>query len=486
MRILLDRHSPEPIYLQIRDRFRRLITAGMLQPGDRLPSIRALASSVQVNKLTVVEAYNVLEADGLIHARQGAGYFVSDRAIAKPPKESTFSPRQEVIIPDRWGCSFFDLYTTSLHVKDQPEIIDFTSGFSQPLGLEDLQRLARRAMGQLPESLFCYDYAQGQQTLRQQIARLLMQEGLAVSPDHLIVTNGSQQGLALAIQAYVRPGDWVIVESPTYHGTLALLETLGARVIGIPMAPDGMNLTLLAQYLESHRPKLIYTVSTLHNPTGITTSQAHRQALLDLAEHYDCWILEDNAYEGLNFEPVPPPIKALDTRDRVIYLGTFSKTLTPGLRVGYVVATGPDHQNLLERKLLQDLHVSTVSQAIVSEYLASGHYRHHLSRLRHHNQRSQQAMLQALEQHFPLEASWTVPQGGMFLWVELPDRLPLREICNQAIAHQVLVSCGDAFFPGQRGYPAMRLNFSQPPEAIERGIRVLGTLLKQHSLRLTG
>ena len=246
------------------------------------------------------------------------------------------------------------------------------------------------------------------------------------------------------------------------------------------MQGSGLNLELLEQYLQSHRPKLIYTVTTLQNPTGITTALAHRQQLLALAEKYQCLILEDNAYEGLNFDPVPPPIKALDQHDWVIYIGTFSKTLMPGLRVGYMVATGKHNYPLVKQKLLHDLHVSTVSQAIVSEYLASGHYRHHLNHLRASNLRSRNAMLQALERHFPAEATWTVPNGGLFLWVQLPAELPLAEICRQALSEKVLVYPGVPFFPGQRGYNAMRLNFSHPPEVIERGIAILGEKLKSY------
>jgi len=286
------------------------------------------------------------------------------------------------------------------------------------------------------------------------------------------------QGLSLAVHYYIKPGDWVIVESPTYHGMLSLLCGMGARVIGIPMTAEGMNLELLEQNLYTYRPKLIFTISTLHNPTGITTSQSHRSSLLRLAERYSCVILEDNAYEGLNFEPVPAPIKALDKQNIVTYVGTFSKTLMPGIRVGYLVVTGQHYQPLMERKLLNDLHVSTVSQAIVSEYLASGHYRHHLAHLQTHHRQRRNMMLSALKRHFPTSASWTVPNGGIFLWVQMPAGLPMSEICQKSISQNVFIAEGMPFFPGQQGYPALRLNFSLSPDEIERGISVLGELLK--------
>lgn len=492
MRIPIDRQAAKPVYLQIRDRFSCLIKSGSLQTGDRLPSIRTLAKNIQVNKLTVIEAYNLLEADGLIQARPGSGYFVNSKSLIFAPATSNFAPTQEIIIPQQKSVSlgadagshrFFDIYQLSVQAKSKPEVIDFSSGFQISSGLKDLQRHAKKAMKEVSETLFGYDFPQGQLVLRQQIAKILVQLGLEVSADNLIITNGSKQGLSLVMNYYLRSGDWVVTESPTYYGTLEIIENIGAKIIGIPMQRSGMNLELLEKYLQSHRPKLIYTVSTLQNPTGLTTTIQHRQQLLALAERYECLILEDNSYEGLNFEPVPPPIKACDRSDSVIYTGTFSKTLMPGLRVGYLLATGKHYQPLLEQKLFHDLHVSTVSQAIVSEYLASGHFRRHLNHLRTSNLGSRNAMLQALERDFPQEATWTIPNGGLFLWVQLPPEISMISIARQALAANVLVCPGMPFFPGQKGYNALRLNFSHTPKAIDRGIAILGKLLKEHLVK---
>jgi DNA-binding transcriptional MocR family regulator len=480
VKIILDRQSPQPIYRQIRDRIGHLIRSGALQAGQRLPSIRVLAAQTQVNKLTVIEAYSLLEADGLIYARPGSGYFVTDRAIAPTHKSrSGFSPIQTVIIPEQGTLSFFELYRNSMQARHRGDIIDFSAGFTLRSDLDDLQRIARRAMLDMANHLFDYDFAEGQLDLRTQISQLLIQQGFEISPECLIITNGAMQGLSLTIHTHVQPRDWVIVESPTYHGALAILQEAKARIIGIPMTSGGMNLDLLAQYLDSHRPKLIYTISTLHSPTGITTSYAHRQQMIALAEQYDCLILEDNAYEGLSFGTVPPPIKAFDQSGRVIYANTFSKTLMPGLRVGYLVATGQNYTPLLERKLLQDLSASRVSQAIVAEYLASGHYRRHLNRVRAHNLHSRDVMLQALAAYFPEETSWTEPEGGILLWVKLPETVCVEDLCHKALAHRVLIASGATFFPDQQGYPAMRLSFSHPPDVIEKGISILGMLIRE-------
>ncbi|MEL6158115.1 MAG: PLP-dependent aminotransferase family protein [Cyanobacteria bacterium J06554_11] len=486
IKIPLDRQAKQPIYLQIRDRIHHLIHTGHLPPNSQLPSIRALAQTVNVNKLTVIEAYSVLEADGLVRARQGAGYFIIEPglvpvALEKPPAvgcdRAPFSPVQDVILPTGSTNSFPEIYYAALRSHGQPNVVDFSLGFPQPVDTENLQRIARRAMKDA-HVLFQQGDPKGDFELRLQISQILMQQGLDASPESLIVTSGSMQALALLTNHFIEPGDWVVVEAPTYHGFLSILQQRNAQVIGIPMAADGMNLELLAQYLESHRPRLIYTISTLHNPTGITTTTAHRKQLLALAQQYDTLVVEDNAYEPLSFAPTPPPIKAFDTTDQVIYVGTFSKTLMPGLRVGYMAVTGEDNGALTKRKLLHDFHISNASQAIVKEYLASGHYRRRLKKIRALHQVRRDTLLQLLTHYLPPSVTWTVPEGGTFLWLQLPDNYSVAEISAAAAGQGVLLGSGAAFFPTQQGYPALRLNFSLSPEATEQGIRILGSLLR--------
>jgi DNA-binding transcriptional MocR family regulator len=483
--IPLNRNSTQPIYKQISNYLGHLIKAGKLEQGQKLPSIRQLSSRLQINKLTVIQAYSFLESDGLIYARQGAGYFVEYKTSkeiksTKLKLISNFAPVQEVIISSG-GSSFFEQYTASLQAQYHKVIIDFSSGFPRNHNIGNLQKITKRAIAKSFDSLFRYDFPEGQLILRQQITKVLIQQGLEVYPEEIIITNGSEQAISLATSYYLQPHDWVIVETPTYHGALGILENLQVKVIGIPMTIAGMNLELLEKYFKSHRPKLIYTISTLHNPTGITTSVTHRQKLLKLAEEYECQILEDNAYEGLNFEPIPPPIKALDTNNLVTYIGTFSKTIFPGLRAGYMVVTGGKYQELVKQKALNDMHVSTVSQAIVTEYLASGKFQVHLTKLCRENLLSRNIMLQAMESYFPKSITWTIPKGGLFLWVHFPDNFPIKALCYQALSQNVLIADGSAFFPG-KGYPAIRLNFSQASENIEVGIKVLGQLIQEFGL----
>ena len=485
MKIPLDRQAKQPIYLQIRDRIQHLIHSGGLPSGAQLPSIRSLAQTAKVNKLTVLEAYSRLEAEGLVCAKRGSGYFINPPDLRVPalldPPPSAFNPTQEVIIPNSGGNSFPDIYYATIHSYGCPDVIDFSRGEPRPFGVDELRRIARRAMKE-SDLFFQQTHPKGDFSLRGQISQILIQQGLEASPDNLIVTSGSMQALSLLAEDLVEPGDWVIVEAPAYHGFLSVLQQRSAQMIGIPMTAAGMNLDLLAQYLQSHRPKLIYTISTLHNPTGITTSASHRRRLLALAEQFDCLIIEDNAYEPLSFATTPPPIKAFDTQDRVIYVGTFSKTLMLGLRVGYMAVTGEQNSALTERKLLHDFHVSNASQAIVKEYLSSGHYRRRLAQIRELLRDRRDYMVSALARHLPTGVTWTVPDGGTFLWIQLPNNMSVTQISTATAQQKVLVGTGAAFFPNQQGYPALRLNFSLPPEETEKGIRILGEILREHFL----
>ena len=484
MKIPLDRQAKQPIYLQIRDRIQQLIHSGGLPSGAQLPSIRSLAQTVKVNKLTVLEAYSILEAEGLVQAKRGSGYFINPPELRVPAPQNplppaSFNPTQEVVIPSSGGNSFPEIYYATLNSHSWPDTIDFSRGEPRPFGVEDLRRIARRAMKD-SDLFFQRTHPKGDLSLRGQISQILIQQGLETNADNLIVTSGSMQALSLLAEHFISPGDWVVVEAPTYHGFLSVLQQRGAQIIGIPMTPEGINLALLAQYLQSHRPKIIYTISTLHNPTGITTSADHRRQLLALAEQFDCIIIEDNAYEPLSFEATPPPIKAFDTQDRVIYVGTFSKTLMLGLRVGYMAITGEQNKALTERKLLHDFHISNASQAIVKEYLSSGHYRRRLEKLKSLHRDRRDYMVSALIRHLPEGVTWTVPEGGTFLWIQLPDQLLVTDISTALAEQKVLAASGAAFFPNQQGYPALRLNFSLPPEETEKGIGILSDILRSH------
>ncbi|MGF1577721.1 MAG: PLP-dependent aminotransferase family protein [Cyanophyceae cyanobacterium] len=479
MRIPLNRQSQQPMYLQIQERLQSLIHSGSLPPGEKLPSIRGLAKTLQVNKLTVIEAYDRLVAEGLISARQGSGYFVDTAPIPDPARPCCFAPHQTVVVWESQANRPFALYARSIQAKQQPNLIDLSCAFPKDPP-DDLARIIRRVSTD-SDNFFDYNAIEGHTRLRHQIANLLLQVGLEASADDIMVVNGAMQGLSLAIRHFVKPGDWVIVESPTFFSALPIFQQLGCRIIGIPMDREGMNLDLLARYLDSHRPRLIFTTSTLHNPTGITTTATHRRQLLALASQYECPILEDNAYEVLHFGSPPPPLKVMDTEGWVTYVGTFSKTLSPGLRVGYLVVPPAHRQALLELRYLTDIHTPTLSQAVVSEFLAQGHYRRHLQRVHtqlHHNRN---LMLRGLEQSFPDFARWTVPEGGMYLWVQLPDRYgPLMpRLIHQAEAHGILILSGSSFFPDGMGYPAMRLSYvNVAPELIEGAMSRLGSLVK--------
>ena len=224
MKIPLDRKSRKPIYLQIKDKISRLIKSGALQPEEHLPSIRSLANNLQVNKLTILEAYSILEADGIIFSRQGSGYFVNKLNINSTNStnlKSTFAPVQKVIISESVGNSFFDIHMSAVQAQVNEKIINFSYGLPRPP--QDMALIGRRTIINSIDSLFAYDIPHGQEILRRQVAQLLVHQGLEITADNLIITSGCHQALSLTMQYYLQKDDWVIVESPTYHGAISIL-----------------------------------------------------------------------------------------------------------------------------------------------------------------------------------------------------------------------------------------------------------------------
>jgi GntR family transcriptional regulator/MocR family aminotransferase len=273
----------------------------------------------------------------------------------------------------------------------------------------------------------------------------------------------------------------VVVESPTYANFIQLLKWLGVRMLGVPTDDEGMRVDLLAHLLQHHHPQLIYSMPTFHNPTGTTLSGHRRRELLALVKGYGLPIIEDDYIGGLRYDgPREPSLRALDLADNVIHISTFSKMLMPGPRVGFVLTQGPLLERLIALKRQTDLGTSGLIQRAVEVYIGEGRWRAHTRRVSHFYRLRRDAMVAAMQEHFPPEAEWTVPKGGFFVWVRLPNWVSLTDIYLAAIGHKVSFAPGPLFFPGTQAYPAFRLSFSQcTPRRIVEGIERLGQALRE-------
>ena len=330
-----------------------------------------------------------------------------------------------------------------------------------------------------------YGPTEGLQRVRECIAAVMAAEGTRVQTDELLVTTGAQQAIDLVCKTLIDPGDVIVAEAPTYPGAIPTFTSYQADVVQIEIDRDGMRMDVLEQTLDAlaragQRPKFIYTVPNFHNPAGVTMSLERRHQLVALAAQRELVVLEDNPYGLLRYEgEMLPALRALD-EEFVVYAGTFSKILSPGVRLGWVAAPAPILARMLLGKQGTDLCSSSVSQFFVSAYFDSGPWDDYVRSLLEIYRRRRDVMLDALAEHFPREAEWTRPQGGLFIWATLPDYIDTTDLLARALSERVAFVPGRAAFVDGRGGSSMRLNFSGVSEEdIREGVRRIGEVVRE-------
>ncbi len=373
-------------------------------------------------------------------------------------------------------------------VTARPEVISLagglpdTSTFPPDTFAAVTQRIATESCAKALQ----YGPTEGLLETRECIAEVMAAEGMPVDPADLLVTTGGQQVIDLVTKTLIDPGDVVIAEGPTYPGAVPVFSAYEADVVQIDMDAQGMRIDLLESRLdtlerEGRRPKFIYTVPTFQNPGGVTMSLARRRRLVEVAHERELLVLEDNPYGLLRYEGDPlPPLYSLDGGVFVMYLGTFSKILSPGIRLGWAAAPGPVLEKLNLGKQGADLCTSTLSQLMVQAYFERGNWRDYVSSLVEVYRARRDTMLDALAEHFPPQAEWTRPSGGLFVWATLPDFIDTTDLLARALRDNVAFVPGEAAYLDGRGRSSMRLNFSASgEEAIREGIRRIGEVVTE-------
>lgn len=476
MTIALDPNSPIPLYRQIENWLREAIGSGRLAPGTRLPATRVWADELGVSRITVDRAYSGLLAEGIVEGRGSGGTVVTGRpALAEVSRG----------LRPRWQTQAVALRAPSRSgsrpptAVSGPPMIDLSGGLGDP-SLFDFAAFNRVLNTiRLRDGAQALDYGDplGFAPLRQVISGILAAQGLVAPPEHILVTAGSQQAITLVASCLLRPGDAVLVERPTYNSALDLFRVLGLGVIEVPLDGRGMRLDAAEEALKAHSPKLIYTMPTYQNPTGVTMDLARRRGLLDLAVKYDVPVLEDDFVGDLRFEGRGhPTLKALDRTGHVIYVSTFSKMLLPGLRTGYLVLDGPVFDLLAEHKRVTDLASATLIQRTLAEYVGVGRYQTHLKRsVRLYRQR-RDAAATALAQVAGLR--FTLPSGGLFLWLEAPGLAEGEDLATRAAEVGVKLAPGGPFFADpEAGRRFARLNFAvHDAPIVEEAVRRMAGL----------
>jgi 2-aminoadipate transaminase len=375
-----------------------------------------------------------------------------------------------------------------LKLTEKPDLISFAGGLPAPevFPVEQFKAAARRVLSQAGWKCLQYSTTEGDPKLREMIARHTQRYGIVVNPENILLTNGSQQALDLIGKVFINPGDRIAVERPTYLGALQAWNAYQAEYTGIGMDDDGLIIEDLEAALRSG-PKFLYALPNFQNPTGVTLSLARRKQVVKLADGWGVPIVEDDPYGQLRYKGDHlPSLSVLDSRERarnrftgnVIYLSTFSKILSPGIRLGWIVAPEEVISKLVLAKQGADLHTSTFVQMVAYEVARGGFLDRHVRRIRSVYRIRRDAILQALKTHMPCGIRWTQPEGGLFIWVRLPEGMDTTEILRDAIDQKVAFVPGSAFYDDGSGKNTMRLNFSHAtPEKIETGIARLGKVL---------
>ncbi|PJM78845.1 GntR family transcriptional regulator [Bifidobacterium scaligerum] len=559
MQLQLNRRSSVPMYRQLATQLREQIISGELAEGYRLPPERELAARLEVNRTTILQAYQQLKDEGLIASKVGKGTFVlpqaiestlpasSEQALLTSPisaaipnagssahtqvqvirRVSSSDHAEPIVVRPPWSVLFSD-YSNRFTYHDIASaeraqrgdtVIDFATGSPNPADIPDdllrsvsLEAFASHEFDGQPESPI-----EGFSELRELLAAHMRTRGVHCNARNVMVLSGSEQGIDLCVRAFINPGDCVLVEQSTFFPALQAFRSADARIVGMPMDDYGMRTDLLEGYCARFHPKFIYTIPTFQNPTGSTLPAARRKELIDVARRYQCLIIEDDAYGELWYGGAdeesaavadgvirgavggesrgatggenrckasdeagghsgqrPVPLKGMENAGYVMYLSTFSKTVTSGLRTGWIVADPHVIDRLAALRRMVDQHTSTSSQRICLELLKEGRIAEHVTTLTAAYRGRRDTAVAALERYAMQGMTWNVPEGGYYIWVTLPDGVRSLDVLDRCRAEGVTFMPGSVFDVDETDDSHIRLNIVHPDAGdIERGIRMI-------------
>jgi DNA-binding transcriptional MocR family regulator len=453
------------------------IRNGQLMPGTRLPSIRTLIAQYGISPSTAFQAYYRLEERGLVRARERSGYYVAGANLLH-----ALQPARSQDLPAPAEVDINELVFSVLGAVQDRHILPLGSAFPSPL-LFPLPRLAK-SLASTARFINPWDTVAslppGNMGLRQQIALRYLGMGMPQSPEQIIVTNGALEALNLCLAAVAQPGDLIAIESPGFYAASQALERLKMKAIEIPVHPrDGVDISALANTLQHYPVKACWFMTTFQNPMGVSMTPERKKALVELLTQHDIPLIEDDVYGELYFgNHCPLPAKAFDIKGLVMHCSSFSKTLAPGYRIGWV-APGRFGKAIERLKLMTTLSASVPAQVAIADYLHTGGYDKHLRRLRHALEAQMQCMNEALGRHFPDNIRVSRPTGGYFLWIEFPQGFDTLTLHRKAAELDISIAPGPIFSPSRQYRHCMRLNFGAPwTDAYEHGMATLGTLVK--------
>lgn len=468
--------GPEaPLYITLAQSIENQVREGVLRPGDRIPSVRALSRKRKVSISTVLQAYFWLERRGYVEARNKSGFYVrvpyADLIPEPAPMKSTLAPAR---------VSISEAMVEVLRAVGDPSKVPLGAAVPGPslLPHHELNRIVRSITRSDPLHSCSYQFPPGSEALRRQIARRSLDFGCSFAARDIVITSGAMEALNLCLRAVAKPGEVIAIESPTYSGVLQLIESLGMRAIEVPTHPrTGMDLDALEHSIRKHHVKACIVITNCHNPLGFVLDDAKKKALVSLTSMRQVPLIEDDLYGDLTFDWGRPRVaKAFDRSGLVLLCSSFSKVLAPGFRVGWVHA-GRFRQEVERLKHFSTVATASLPQLVVADFLASGGYDRYLRRLRLACAGQVQAMSQAIAKYFPPGTRLTRPWGGYLLWVELPRQVSAVKLFRHALAENITVLPGPIFCASGRLTHHIRINCGHPwSDVIDRAVLTLGRL----------
>lgn len=467
-------------YEQVAQTLTEQIAQGIFTAGDKLPSVRHLSKQLAVSISTIQEAYQLLEQRGISEVRPKSGHYVCEQITSPPDLPSVPEYSVRPIEASTWSKVFHILFHKHLPgvVYLGRAIPNLTSSSMKPLH-RAMATLARRGE---PRGL-SYDYIYGCEELRQQIARLAVDSGCSLSPDEIMITSGCQEALTSSLRAVTQPGDTVIVDSPSFYGSLQAIQACGLKIMELPTHPEtGISLEAMQLALEQWPVGACLLTPTFNNPLGYCMPDERKAALLKMLAQHDVPLIEDDVYGDLAYAtPRPRTIKSFDREGRVILCSSFSKTLAPGLRVGWV-APGRYAGSVMHMKYISSMATASLPQLAVADFIARGGYDRHLKKMRFNYQRGRDYMLDWVSRYFPPGTRTSCPEGSFLLWVELPENVDAMALTEQALDSGIGIAPGQLFSSSGKFSHHIRLNYSECPNPkIEDGIKRLGEMVLEIS-----
>jgi DNA-binding transcriptional MocR family regulator len=471
-------NAAETTYRQLADSVQGMIEGGTLRAGDRLPSLRSMARDYRVSVTTVMSAYEVLENRSLVDARNRSGFFVRARipsAERLPKRQAASAAPRRIERPD--------MYEEVISAINDPTIVPLGCAVPSKVVIPDkrLASISAAVLRKYGAGAFSYSVSPGRIELRHQIVKRMLTAGVVTDPSKVIVTSGATESLCVALEAVTKPGDLVAVETPTFFGILRIIEDMGLKVVEIPVSPsEGIHLDTLESAAQKHPLKACVVQPNFQNPTGSLMSAADRSRLVKLADKNDFVIIEDDLYADLAYDGKrPTSLMAHDTAGRVIHCGGASKSIAPGLRVGWLVSESHLAQ-LQSVKNVRYMANPTLSELIVASFLSDGGYDRHLRRIRSAYQDNAMRMREAVFAAFPEGTRVNSPAGGFVLWIQLPQSYDAETLARDALEKRISMVPGSIFSASGNLKSSLRLSCGFPfSKLISDSIRTLGELCQR-------